>query len=190
MLGGRVLHLAWPHQPGVFSVTERNKTGGKLKLLPGTGSTDVGYNPIALSCIAAADCTVGGLIQEPGFGGLGRWVPFAAAELNGAWGKPQTIPGAARLNPTEQGEIAALSCTAIGQCAAGGGINGRHAFVVTQTRGVWGKAQLVPGIIKLESGGASNLTPLACWRAQHCVGGGYVYEHSALHTVPFLVNEH
>ena len=160
MLGGRVLHLAWPHQPGVFSVTERNKTGGKLKLLPGTGSTNVGYNPIA------------------------------AAELNGAWGKPQTIPGAARLNPTEQGEIAALSCTAIGQCAAGGGINGRHAFVVTQTRGVWGKAQLVPGIIKLESGGASNLTTLACWRAQHCVGGGYVYEHSALHTVPFLVNEH
>jgi len=161
-----------------FSVADSNGTWGKVRTIPGTRSTSIGYNTTALSCPAAGTCTIGGFAE-----GAGGAVPFTATQHNGTWTRPQRLPGMAALNPAKQASLAALSCTAPGQCAAGGtlsqSIASHDAWLATETGGHWGQAFLVPGITDLEQpGGNSYLTVVTCWAPAHCIAGGrYLNPH-------------
>jgi hypothetical protein len=50
--------------------------------------------------------------------------------------------------------------------------------VVSERNGTWGKALVVPGIVKLDGDGNSEVEAVACPRAANrCSAGGY-YEHN------------
>jgi hypothetical protein len=156
-----------------FSVTAKNGTWGKVRTIPGTPGIGVAYNTTALSCTAPGTCTIGGFTE-----GNGGAYPFTATQHNGTWTRPRRIGDMAALHAAGSATLSTMSCTAPGQCAAGGTLSqsiiSDHAYLATETGGHWGKAFLVPGITDLEQpGGNSYLNVVTCWAAAHCIAGGY-----------------
>ena len=167
-----------------FSVTARNGTWGKVRTIAGTAGTDIGYTTTALSCPAPGACTTGGFSQ-----GKGGFHPFTATEHNGTWTRPRRIGGMTALHAAGTANLSTLSCTAAGQCAAGGTLNpslaSDHAYLATETGGHWAAAFLVPGITDLEqSAGTSFLNVVTCWAAARCIAGGHYDNLTGTH--PFL----
>ena len=70
---------------------------------------------------------------------------FVINEVNGKWSAPRQIPGTDALNQTNYASASSVSCSAPGDCAVAGTVNGSQEFVATETNGVWGTAELVPG---------------------------------------------
>jgi hypothetical protein len=69
--------------------------------------------------------------------------------------------------------------------------SGIFAFMVTETHGSWGSAQLVPGLAALNTAGGSGLTSVSCASAGNCSAGGY-YQHAVGSGAPleaFVVTE-
>ena len=75
-----------------------------------------------------------------------------------------------------------MSCTATGNCAAGGSYRdrGRHyqGFVAVERYGRWRRAIEVPGLAALNKGGAAGVGPVSCASPGNCaVGGSYRDRH-------------
>jgi hypothetical protein len=110
--------------PAAF-VTEKNGVWAKARtVLSPTAARTKGSSINALACGSAGDCVAGG-----SFGLL--------EEKNGTWRGPMAVPGTG-------GDVLTVSCPAAGDCDAGGYYTGKHGasigFLVTETRGAWGKA--------------------------------------------------
>jgi hypothetical protein len=163
----------------VFTVTERNGRWGKVTPVPGTSLT--GFQAVGLSCRAGGDCSLVGTDTTAKL----RTVSYAAVEHNGAWAKAAVIPGLAALDHGYSADVLGLACGVAGNCAAGGWANvdvsahlvRSEAYVVSESGGVWRKAQVVKGIDKLDGDGDSFIFALACASANHCLAGG-TYEHN------------
>jgi hypothetical protein len=57
-------------------------------------------------------------------------------EKDGVWGRAEEVPGLAALNTRGDATISSVSCTAPGECSAGGfyiGASGIQGFVVKET---------------------------------------------------------
>jgi hypothetical protein len=98
---------------------------------------------------------------------------------SGTWGKAHQIPGLAALATDHASYADALSCDSPGNCSTGGSYftstNGSaEAFVASQTGGVWGQAEEVPGTASLNAGEGANVGSISCASAGNCsAGGGY-----------------
>jgi hypothetical protein len=85
--------------------------------------------------------------------GTGSPATARAAAPGATWGTAAEVPGSQPLNKGGQAAIGSVSCPATTACGAGGsytaGINGHtpivQAFVVDKTRGIWRRAEEVPG---------------------------------------------
>jgi len=105
-----------------------------------------------------------------------------AGSFSGTWGNATEIPGLALLNAGGGVDLSAVSCTAPGDCAAGG-IYGasdsvEEGFVVSQHNGVWGNAMEVPGLARLNVGRYASVDTLSCAAAGDCSAGGqYTARH-------------
>jgi hypothetical protein len=143
-------------QPAFLAI-EVHGRWGRATLVPAAKK----YGSFTLSCAAVGDCSAG----------LGK---FVARERNGRWGKPAAVPGLSALGTNAV--ITSLSCTAAGNCAAGGpyqvasGVN--ELFVASERNGRWGKATEIPGFTKLNTQGSSELSSVSCASAGNCVAGG------------------
>jgi len=122
----------------------------------------------SVSCPSEDDCVA------TGYYGSERGVQaFLVAKVDGEWGPPELAITTASLsdNPSQSTSV---SCSSIGNCAVGGWlIDGslRHAFVVSQTDGVWGPTVLVvPATL---NSGIAGVNSLSCPAAGHCVAGGH-----------------
>src|ERR1041385_4835388 len=96
----------------------------------------------------------------------------ASAGAGGAVG----VYGSATLNGGSPGSVSAISCSAPGDCAAGGGYRlGRYheASVVSETNGSWDKAIEVPGMATLNRGGNAHVDSISCAAAGECAAGGH-----------------
>ena len=82
-------------------------------------------------------------------------------------------------------------------CAKGGRLQRRgyysdgafnqQAFVVIEVKGVWGKAEEVPGTAALNKGGSASINSVSCASADRCSAvGGYI-GHNAVQV--FVVSE-
>ena len=80
---------------------------------------------------------------------------------------------------------AAGSCSAVGQYQLKSGVT--LAYIVSETKGVWGNAFNVPGLIKLNGHHLSALTTIACGAKGSCSAGGSYGNGS--HQTAFIVNE-
>jgi Bacterial Ig-like domain (group 3) len=116
----------------------------------------------------------------------------SSAAVYGSWGNAQAVPGAAALNTDQVADLTSISCTAAGDCSAGGyytdASDGSQAFVVDETAGVWGTAQAVPGTAALNAGGAARITSVSCASPGNCGAGGY-YTDGAGDSHAFVVGE-
>ena len=132
-----------------------------------------------MSCASAGNCSAGGA------DGAGA---FVVSETNGTWGTAQQVPGSTALGGFE---IISVSCASAGNCSAGG--NARNSnnlwrpFVVDETHGTWGTAQVVPGITALGRGG-DELRMLSCGAAGSCSAVGD-YFSAASGRQAFVVTE-
>ncbi|MBO0814037.1 MAG: hypothetical protein J2P30_02630, partial [Actinobacteria bacterium] len=104
--------------------------------------------------------------------------------------------GSQPLNKGGQAAIGSVSCPATTACSAGGsysaGLNGHlpivQAFVVSKTRGIWRRAEEVPGTAALNTAGRARVNSVSCAAPGDCSAGGY-YGDALDHQQAFVVNE-
>lgn len=100
-------------------------------------------------------------------------------ETGGIWGRAEPVPGAIALNKGWLAGLDALSCSSVGNCAAGGhyasipGTSEQQALVVTEVNGTWGKAQEVPGTAALNVDGIANVAAVSCVAGTCSAAGSY-----------------
>jgi hypothetical protein len=140
-----------------FVADERGGTWAKAEEVPGTAALNVGSivntaaQVNALSCRSPGYCRAGGYYADKN----GDQQVFVDSQAHGTWGKAVEVRGAGALNAGGMADLAALSCGSAGHCAAGGYYTDKamhhHAYVVSQGKGTWGRAQLIPGLALLSA---------------------------------------
>jgi hypothetical protein len=160
-----------------FVVSERNGTWGKAIEVPGLRRLNAGgYAQVdSLSCATPGYCSAAGTYADAAL----RGQAFVVTETNGVWGRAIETPGSARLNTGGQAEVFSVSCSAPGDCGAGGYYTDSgqtsQAFVVTETNGVWERAIEVPGSARLHDNLGAEVDSLSCAKPGYCsLGGDYL----------------
>jgi len=171
-----------------FVAGETGGVWGKVKEVPGLAALNTGgfVQISSMSCARAGTCSAGGLYT----GRSGRRQGFVVGETGGVWGQAKQVPGLAALNTGGFAKVFTVSCARAGNCSAGGlytGRSGTQAFVVGETGGVWGRAEEVPGLAALNTGGFAAVTSVSCPRAGNCSAGGIYTDRSG--GQGFVVNE-
>jgi hypothetical protein len=141
-----------------------------------------------MSCGSRGNCGAIGLyIDSSGF-----YRPFVVNETGGTWRPSAAIPGFTSFSKGSAwtGQI---SCPAAGTCAAVGSyatsLNDRQGFIVSETGGIWARAQQVPGIASLTNGkGSSSLVSISCASAGNCSAIGN-YDISTASQQAYVVDE-
>lgn len=139
--------------------------------------------PSAMSCSSPGNCSA--------VGQLGGGYLYGITQVRGTWTKPAAIRGTARtFRPSSS--AGGLACFAAGNCVLAGtyrDVFGHlQAFIVTQTRGTWGKLIWVPGLDRLDRGGNAGLGMLSCPSAGNCNAAG-TYTDAKKITHPFTVSQ-
>src|SRR5262245_27964272 len=168
----------------VFVVNQVNGTWGKVREIPGTAALNQGgfAQVFSLSCGAAGNCAAGGKYADA----HPHLRAFVASEKNGTWGTAQQVPGTAALSPRGGAVVGSVSCPAAGDCAAGGDA-GTHPFVISETRGIWGTARVVPGKAVL-NWRAAGVDAVSCGAVGNCSAGGD-YADASAHSHLFVASQ-
>ena len=125
-------------------------------------------------------------LRPPGRRPADDVTPVIRTWYNGTWGPLTPIPGLAALPPDGATEtvIDPLTCPSPNNCTAGGSYDdpsniGRdQPFVVTETDGVWGNAQTLPGVTTLATGpSGADLTGVVCRSVGNCSAVGHFFAH-------------
>jgi hypothetical protein len=155
-----------------------NKTANiwrRAEEVPGTAALNTGGNAKinAVACPAPGDCSAGGYYTDSS----GHQQALVVTETGGTWGAAEEAPGSAALNAGSPGAvILSVSCSAAGDCSAGGYYSDssghEQALVVTETGGTWGTAEEVPGIGTLNAGGSARILSVSCSAAGDCSAAG------------------
>jgi hypothetical protein len=168
-----------------FVVSETGGTWGSsaaLAGLPANGSAEL----MSLSCGGPGDCSAGGYYTD----GNRLQQAFVVSQNGGTWGSAEEVPGTAALNTGGVASLYSVSCASAGNCSAGGyyiGSHGDQAFAVTETGGIWGNAEEVPGTAALNTGGDARLDSVSCSSAGDCGAGGSYTDSSG--NEGFVVSE-
>jgi hypothetical protein len=169
--------LARTNQGRAFVVSQANGRWGRALTVTGGQVNAGGLADIeSLSCGSAGNCAAGGFYAEKSHQQASPEQAFVVSQAGGIWGKAQPVRGLAALNAGGQARVNAVSCGAAGYCVAGGTYTDRsfhaQAFTVTETGGIWGKAERVPGLAALNTGGQAELDAVSCAAAGRCTAAG------------------
>ena len=103
----------------------------------------------AISCASPGNCAAVGYDSEEveANGYVDTYGAFYLSEVNGKGScRAQGRSGAPTRSTRELvAKATSVSCSAPGDCAVTGNVNGSQEFVDTETNGVWGTAALAPG---------------------------------------------
>jgi hypothetical protein len=129
---------------------------------------------VTVACARGGHCTAGGFYYTDQ---AGSTQAFIATAGNGSWRQESQVPGIARLGT--DAETLSLSCSAPGDCAAGGFYRGSgpvplQAFVASEVNRTWGNAQEVPGAGRLNRNrtGAGQTSAVSCPKLRRCAVAG------------------
>ena len=164
-------HGTWAEAIQVKGLTALGATGGIVE---------------SISCPSAGNCVAGGQYTDTS----GDGHAFVVTQRKGSWGKAVQVPGTAALDTGGHAATYAVSCAAVGNCAAAGAYfntSGRQAWVASERKGKWSKAIEVPGFAALNSGELGAAYSVSCGRPGFCAAGG-VYR-SGPGTEAFVVSE-
>jgi hypothetical protein len=144
----------------------------------------------SVAVLAAVAMTVSVLLIGAGVAPAGAQVRISVARVH--WGEAREVPGTAALNAGGNAAVNAVSCWRPGDCTAGGfytdASGHQQAFVVDEARGVWGRAQEVPGTAALNAGGGAQVNAVSCAPRGGCAAGGY-YTDSKGNEQAFVVSQ-
>ncbi len=177
---------ASPHSQAWLAVQKGGHWGNAFEV---AGSLNIGgaAQLTAASCPVSGACVAGGLYEN----GAGKQGLFVISQHRGHWGKAGKLPGLLTLNTGPDAQFYSLSCSSAGNCSGGGYYNNASfrelAFVITESGGHWGKAERLPGITSVSSGGDSDVTQLSCPSAGHCAATGPGTDGSH-HGIAFVVS--
>ena len=181
---------AYEDAPGsaqAFVIGQIHGTWGTAKVIPGPGSSTFAVIN-SVSCASAGNCSAAGTYRDSS----GHFQALVVSQAGGSWGTAKEVPGTAALNQGGNATINSLSCASAGNCSAGGTYKDSsghtQAFVVNQTRGIWRKAEELPGTATLNKGGNATINWLSCAPAGNCSAGGY-YKDSSGHFQAFIVSQ-
>jgi hypothetical protein len=186
-----------------FVVTHASGKWGQAEEVPGSDKLNGGGDAsvLSVSCSSAGNCSTGGFLQPGDFESCdpaGRRPAaarlrgsFVASARAGLWG------GAQYLTNPGMNQVSSLSCTAAGDCTAGGIASNPLqesplAWVVTERGGKWGVPEQVPAVAKLARAANANesaVTSLSCWSPGNCRAVGYYYSTNSGHSHVFVVNQ-
>jgi hypothetical protein len=153
--------------------TETGGTWGSAAEIPGTAALNSDGFAVAdtVSCKSAGNCSAGGWYTGS------QIQAFVVTETGGTWGSAAEVPGTSTLNTSGNAQLWTVSCASAGNCTAGGyywndSEGGQEAFVVSQSKGTWGKAEEVPGTEALNVNGGGVTQMISCPTAAHCAVAG------------------
>jgi uncharacterized repeat protein (TIGR02543 family) len=173
-----------------FVAEETNGSWGNAIEVPGSAALNSGDGAAvtSVSCATAGNCTVGGTYLDSPLTAQA----FVADETNGSWGNAIEAPASATLNSGGNAAVTSVSCSTVGNCAAGGvyfdGSDLYQAFVVDETNGSWGNAIEVPGSGTLNAHGNARVNSISCATDGNCAAGGKYLDGSDQYQA-FLVDE-
>jgi hypothetical protein len=161
-----------------FVATQTDGVWGTYTDIPGLNAVITDWNGASvstISCTSPGNCLVGGRYSS-----AGSYHAFVATQTDGAWGEYEDIPApnGEHLSEASFGQtgVTSVSCLSPGNCAATGVYNdevGSQVFAVTQTDGVWGEYEDIPGLREVNTYGDATATSLSCTSIGNCVLGGY-----------------
>jgi len=157
------------HDQGMTVTETSGSWGAATELtLPANASTEAVAFLAGVSCHEAGDCSAVGGYKTEG----GEFLPLAATESASSFTAAEALKlpaGAGTYVPTG-GE--AISCTAVGDCAAVGsfrrGSTNDYALALTESSGTWSTGVEV----ELPSGAPGGLRSIACTGTQSCTAVG------------------
>ncbi len=154
-----------------FAVDQAGGTWRPAAKVAGVSGTGGGAGVYSVSCPSAGNCSAGGYYTLRSGQGA-----FVVTKANGTWGTAAEV--AAALNTGKYAWLYSVSCTAPGDCSAGGiyTSNGQQAFVVNQANGTWRPAAKVAAA--LNTGGDAAINSVSCTAAGYCGAGGYYTDSS------------
>ena len=158
--------------------------------VPGLAALNVGgaARVKSVSCARPGNCGAGGSYAD----GSGHDQGFVVNEKAGVWGQAEEVPGLTALNTTGRAEVTSVSCARPGDCSAVGQYRDSEfalqGFVVSETNGVWGQAEAIPGLVALNTDAQAEVTSVSCGAPGDCsAGGNYQTPFSRQHG--FVVSE-
>jgi hypothetical protein len=140
-----------------FVVDEANGVWGRAQEVPGLASQS---QVVSISCASQGNCAAGGNYWNAMYGPEG----FVVDESDGTWGSAHDVPG---IDYEGNSDVYSVTCPAPGDCVAVGraaSAAGVHGFVVDESNGTWGSAQVIPGI--------QDLSTVSCAAVGDCAAGG------------------
>ena len=171
-----------------FVVSESNGTWGTAKEIVGPG-TAKSSEAFSVSCTGAGDCAAGGSFVDA----QGARQGLVVEESSGTWGAAQPIPGLGALNAGGDATVAAISCAAPGDCAAGGAYvdahGGDQGLVVDESGGKWLAAHEVSRLGGLNVGHFAAIQSISCAGVGACAAGGFYSIDALHHEQGFVVDE-
>jgi hypothetical protein len=168
-----------------FVVTEHDGVWGLAEEVPGTaalnGDTSASSAQVsALSCAPSGYCAAAGDYDSGGVQQV-----FVVSETQGQWGTAREIPGVGKLNVGGYAWVDAVSCPSAGNCGAGGAYQtpvpqgtpigqDSQAFVVSESKGRWSKAEEVPGMqaVSPPPFQVNYVRSMSCRSAGNCTAAG------------------
>jgi hypothetical protein len=162
---------------------------GKARVLAGVGALNAGGKAeiMSVSCASPGNCSAGGFSSPA----ASEQAPMIVTEAKGKWGKAEVVPGTAKLNTDHHGELLSVSCARNGTCGAAGysaTATGTQTFVVSQVRGHWGTAKIIPGLARLNKRDFSEPGAISCPASGNCTTGGFYFDGSN-HQQVFVATE-
>ncbi|HEY1914632.1 MAG TPA: hypothetical protein VGH27_03560 [Streptosporangiaceae bacterium] len=161
-----------------FVVSEQHGRWHQARLVPGlAGLNTGGFAEIdGVSCASAGSCGVGGFYWHHGAKDASYYHAFVASEAGGTWGRAAEVSGFAAFHG-RNAIISSLSCGSPGNCSAVGNsgytTQYNQGFVVTEQDGVWGAAQLAPGLPRMPAGkGNVQFNGISCGAPGDCSAAG------------------
>jgi hypothetical protein len=170
-----------------FVVTEAGGNWGTPQVVLDGGRYAVGITSVA--CPSTGNCVVGGYE-----GYVGGQLAVVVNESGGTWGSARVV--ADSLHPvtdTELDSVTAVSCSSVGNCAAGGYYGSssyQQDFVVSETNGTWGSAHEVAGALNVSDVGSrtGGIQSISCPTDGYCAAGGSYFDAGA-NLRAFVVDE-
>lgn len=114
------------------------------------------------SCFSPGNCTLGGELVVPGFGGM-DWQAFVLQETSGLWGIARQIGSGS--------SIGGIACTGPGDCSAAG-MAGSAGYVIDEIHGRWTEGELPPGTRASSEDRGGGAGPTACSSPGNCAATG------------------
>lgn len=174
-----------------FESTETKGVWGDVAQVPGFARLGVGVGALkVVACPSRGDCSAAGTYR-PEATSSGTSV-FVVDLTKGAWGTAEALPNLAKLNVGIRASVSSVSCSSSGNCSVAGSYTdssgNMQGFVANEVDGTWGTAEELPGLSKLNSGGAASVDGLSCRSADECSAAGG-YTDSSGNGQVFVANE-